>query len=115
MKRRIIESLVSGIILILISTGMDKYGGFLMKEIYQTFIAELWWMWIGVAGFLIYFLFDYIKGKYREKCRSLQLANLHLETMKIYLQDYMRRLLIFQGVAEKEVEDLIKKFDEKFK
>jgi hypothetical protein len=53
------QSLIIGLILLLVSKGLDKYGGFTMKDIFQTFIVELWYVWVGIIGALIYY---YIKS-----------------------------------------------------
>jgi hypothetical protein len=77
MKKRVIESLIIGIILVLISKGIDKYGGLVTGEIYKTFIADLWWMWLGIVGFAIYFLNDYIWDRYKEfKKEIMELSEL---------------------------------------
>jgi hypothetical protein len=61
--RRIIESVIAGVIVAFISKGLGKYGGIdIMRSVYQTFVVELWPIWIGLLGALVYWIvIDYIK------------------------------------------------------
>jgi hypothetical protein len=61
--KRIWESILAGIIVGLIFQGLEKFGGInIMKFIYQSFVVELWPMWIGLLVALLYWMIrDYIK------------------------------------------------------
>ncbi len=55
------------------------------------------------------------KKEYDSKLQDYHNLKENLQTLKLYLRDYMQRLLISQNVAEREREDLIKHFEGKFK
>lgn len=61
--RRIIESVIGGLILAIILKALERYGGInIMRSIYETFIVGLWPMWVGLLGALLYWIItDYIK------------------------------------------------------
>jgi len=61
--KEILRSIVIGVIVGLLLKALDKYGGIdAMKSIYQTFIVELWPMWIGLLAASLYWIIaDYIK------------------------------------------------------
>jgi len=61
--RRILESIIGGLVVGFVLKGLEKYGGIsIMKSIYQTFIVELWPLWIGLLAALLYWIItDYIK------------------------------------------------------
>lgn len=70
--RRIIESVIGGLIVAFLLKGVEKYGGInIMKSIYQTFMVELWPIWIGLLTALLYWtITDYIK--LRRFCNFLE-------------------------------------------
>jgi hypothetical protein len=79
MVKKVIEStigksLISGLILLVISKGLDKYGGITMRDLWQNFFIEIWYVWFGVIGFLIsLIIMDYIKTRklvYQLFCES---------------------------------------------
>jgi hypothetical protein len=58
--RRILESIISGLVIAFLLKALDKYGG--IESIYQTFIVELWPIWIGLLTALLYwFIADHIR------------------------------------------------------
>lgn len=56
-----------------------------------------------------------LKTESLEKEPIILLMGSRLETIKIYLRDYMRRFLVSQNIPEAMIEDLVKKFGEEFK
>jgi hypothetical protein len=61
--RKVVESVIAGLITAFILKGLEKYGGInVMKSIYQTFIVELWPIWVGFLVALFYWVIaDFIK------------------------------------------------------
>jgi hypothetical protein len=78
--RPIYQAIIAGAVSGLVSKGVDKYNIINMKSIFQTFIIELWPMWLGIFVFLIYMaIIDYIKLKkwiglysYKDKYHDLK-------------------------------------------
>lgn len=60
--KEIFKTIVIWAISALISKGLDKYGGQIMKEIIQTFIIESWFIWIGLAVVSIYWFVKFQLG-----------------------------------------------------
>jgi len=60
--RRILESLGAGIVLLFISKGIDKFEIGYMKTIFQTFFVELWFIWVGILGGIVYWLVRFLVG-----------------------------------------------------
>ena len=47
--KEILRGIIIGVIVGVLLKGSDKYGGIdAVRSIYQTFIVELWPMWIGL-------------------------------------------------------------------
>ena len=68
--REIIKSVIAGFIIIIVSKALEVYGGIsIMKSIYQTFVIELWPIWIGLLAASLYWIIsDYIKlRRFRNK------------------------------------------------
>lgn len=59
--RRIVESIIAGFIAGILLKVLDKYGGIgIMKSLFQTFVIELWPMWIGLAIAVIYWFIRFL-------------------------------------------------------
>ena len=61
--KRLIESIITGVILTLLLKALEKYGSInIMESIYQNFIKELWPIWIGLLVAISYWIIrDYIQ------------------------------------------------------
>jgi hypothetical protein len=55
--KEILKSILIGVIVGILLKALDKYGGIdAMKSIYQTFVVELWPMWIGLLVASLYWI-----------------------------------------------------------
>jgi hypothetical protein len=58
--KRIIESLIAGCISGILLKAVDGYEGILqMKDLYNTFVIELWYIWAGVIIAILYWFVRY--------------------------------------------------------
>ena len=115
MKKKVLEwsSILSGgYTIYLIIEKLIGIGVFKMSNLASIIIILIF------LGSGIILILEKRKERKKENNSKLQDYNNlkeNLQTLKIYLRDYMQRLLISQNVAEREREDLIKHFEEKFK
>jgi hypothetical protein len=59
----IIKSVIAGSIILVVSKILEVYGGIkIIRSLYQSFIIELWPIWIGLLAASLYWIIsDYIK------------------------------------------------------
>lgn len=66
MIRELVKGILIGLVVSFISKGLDKYGGIeTMKSLFQTFVVELWPIWLGVAATVIYWFVRFQINVYR--------------------------------------------------
>jgi hypothetical protein len=137
--RRVIESVIAGLIILFVSKGLERFGGpNIMKSIYQTFILELWPIWLGLLVALFYWItVDYLKLRrfanqlkewigyfsYPDKKGGFLYTNLKGK-IKQYIQEELEkemknRVEVDTGIMERvsnlmiEMEDIRKTFPKK--
>jgi len=60
--KTLFESAAAGIIVLLLGKGIDAWGIKLVDTTYQRLINELWFVWVGVLGGVIYWLVKFLMG-----------------------------------------------------
>jgi hypothetical protein len=111
MIRELAKAIFIALVIGFIFKGLDKYGGIeTMKLVFQTFVIELWPMWLGVAAALIYWfvrfqmkiykLYRYLGTEVGNRVEKLENRNLKYDARIRYLEKVSAKMWDIEKAME---------------
>lgn len=90
--KRVLETIGVSIIGILVGKGIDKFDVGIIKTIFQVFLVELWFIWVGILGGLIYWFVRSEISLHKSVKEKMDLEEIRRKLVKPIEEEYRGRL-----------------------